>query len=749
MARPAEHSELPYAPVPVSVRATNLRLGSWFQSRPLAVKLIASCGVLVGLTYFTWRLLFTGIGVEPQLFWPLFLAELFGFFTFLMLVYEAWETPATPRPPQLDLSTDILITTYNEEIDIVEPTIVGALRVRGRTKIWLCDDGRRPEMLELASRYGIEYQVREDNRHAKAGNVNAVLPKLRNDLVLVLDADHVPSPDLLEAMSGYFAVDKIALVQSAHSFRNHNSVMHEETGRHEQSLFFDVLLPGRNRRGSVFWCGSAALIRRSALVEVGGVATKTSTEDFETSLLLQMRGYKTQYHNEHLIQGLAPDNLAAYVVQRARWAQGTLSAFRPGYALPLNRKLSIKQRISYVGAFLYYVTPLQRVVYSTFLVLVGIFGLVPVSQASPEYLALWASYVILTFTAVAALERGSTQPFEGIRNTFLSMEAFLRALPTLFTKKTPGFKVTPKNEVDLGGWEALSYIRLPLFVIGLNVVVLGSRALDYALIALTGQGFLPPLPWPAAIAMSLFATLEVGVIVALAIRIYKRKQLRKLWRFPLRLNARLNGVLVSVLDLHQAGAAILTRRELLRDSNSLELEIELTNLDGEQVVARGVFEPRNTRSLSSSQDAVRVGGQITWSDQTSRRAVLECCYVAEPYRARNRFWQRRSPRVAVLLDATLSGHKAEAFDLSFGGIGLRLTGEVSVATAATYPIQLQYKDSQISGRLTVRDARAIGDGVTRVGGEVEWDSTAWLNEILPVALTPRSKQSGSHLLAVR
>ena len=105
--------------------------------------------------------------------------------------------------------------------------------------------------------------------------------------------------------------------------------MHEEEGRNEQSLFFDVLLPGRNRLKSVFWCGSAALLRRSALMEIGGLATVTVTEDYETSLHLRLKGYLGIYHNEHLIQGLAPDNLTSYVIQRFRWAQGNLQLFRP------------------------------------------------------------------------------------------------------------------------------------------------------------------------------------------------------------------------------------------------------------------------------------------------------------------------------------------------------------------------------------------------------------------------------------
>ena len=744
-----EDAESPYAPVPVSVRPTRLRLGSWFQSRPNAVRWTASIATIAGFTYLGWRLFFTSVGIEPILFWPLFLAELFGFSTFLMLVYEAWDTPSTPRPAPLALKTDVVIATYNEEIDIVEPTIVGALRIKGNTDIWLCDDGRRKEMKALAKRYKIRYHVRKDNSHAKAGNINAVLPKLTGDLVLILDADHVPAPDVLEALSGYFAKPEVALVQSAHSFRNHNSVMHEETGRHEQSLFFDVLLPGRNRHESVFWCGSAALIRISALREIGGVATKTSTEDFETSLLLQMNGYKIRYHNEHLIQGLAPDNLAAYVTQRARWAQGTLSAFRPGYALPLSRKLKVRQKISYVGAFIYYVTPLQRMVYTAYVAMVGLFGIVPVAQADLRYVVVWASYVLLTFLAVVALERGSTQPFEGVRNTFLSLEAFLRALPILFTKKIPGFKVTPKNEVDLGGWQAMSYIRLPLLIISLNLMVLLLRWSDYGLIAITGKGILPELPFYASLAMTFFALVEIGVIGLLAKRLFDRKQLRRLWRFPVRVNALLQGEPVTIVDLHQRGLAVYAPETMLSGTEALDITLFLNDTNGNSVTATGKFLPKNARPLAPNRTVMRIGGEVTWSTPQCQTNVIEHCYVSEPYRAKNRFIARRSPRIAVQLKAEVQSNPATAIDLSLGGVAFHVSSREIYEVGSTLAVGIWVDDLQINGIFTVRDAREVRPDLQRVGGEVEWESSAWLGKFLSFEHRPARKQPALHVLVRR
>ncbi len=143
----------------------------------------------------------------------------------------------------------------------------------------------------------------------------------------MLDADHVPMPDALDAMVGYFDDERMALVQSPHDFFNHDSVQHYVVGRHEQSLFYRVVCPGKDRHGAAYWCGSAALIRREALLEIGGVATETIAEDFHTTIRMQRHGWKSRYHDEVLVQGLAPHDLDGYLLQRDRWARGNLAVF--------------------------------------------------------------------------------------------------------------------------------------------------------------------------------------------------------------------------------------------------------------------------------------------------------------------------------------------------------------------------------------------------------------------------------------
>ena len=76
------------------------------------------------------------------------------------------------------------------------------LRVTGVRHVWVLDDGRRPEIKALCADLGARYLVREDNRHAKAGNINAALPQMDADLLLFLDADHVPQRSAIQQMSG-------------------------------------------------------------------------------------------------------------------------------------------------------------------------------------------------------------------------------------------------------------------------------------------------------------------------------------------------------------------------------------------------------------------------------------------------------------------------------------------------------------------------------------------------------------------
>ena len=156
-------SKEPYAPIPASLSPSRVSIGSWFQKREGVAQIFAVLGLLCGGRYLIWRLIVTSHNVPFWAFAPLYVAEIYGYISFLIFVLDSWHLPASPRLPVYDRTCDVIIPTYNEDIDILEPTIIGALQIRGQITVWLLDDGNRAEMKTLADRYGIKYLTRTGN----------------------------------------------------------------------------------------------------------------------------------------------------------------------------------------------------------------------------------------------------------------------------------------------------------------------------------------------------------------------------------------------------------------------------------------------------------------------------------------------------------------------------------------------------------------------------------------------------------
>jgi len=296
------------------------RYGRFFERHQRLTRAFALAALAWGVVYLTWRVGWTGAGASPVTFTMLLVTELYGIWALGTLTWFSWRRKPVTRPPiRSTPSVDVYVCTYDEPEEVVLATLAGCRALRYPHATYLLDDGRRENMRELAELTGAVYMTRPDNSHAKAGNINAALPRTEGDLVLMLDADHVPMPDALDALVGYFEDPAVGLVQSPHDFSNQDSVQHYAVGRHEQSLFYHVICPGKDRHGAAFWCGSAAVIRREALLQIGGVATETIAEDFHTTIRMQRHGWVSRYHDEVLVQGLAPHDLDGYLLQRGRW----------------------------------------------------------------------------------------------------------------------------------------------------------------------------------------------------------------------------------------------------------------------------------------------------------------------------------------------------------------------------------------------------------------------------------------------
>jgi cellulose synthase (UDP-forming) len=315
--------------------------------------------------------------LDAFLILSLLAAEVYAFMV-LFLGYFQTIWPLRRAPVALPENTeewphvDVLIPTYNEPLDVVRYTALGALNMDwpvDKLHVYILDDGRRKEFEEFAFEAGIGYKTRPDNLHAKAGNINAALKSIDSPFVAVFDCDHVPTRSFLQMTVGWMMRDpKLAMLQTPHHFYSPDP-FERNLGQfrvipNEGELFYGIVQDGNDFWNATFFCGSCAVLRREALDEIGGIAVETVTEDAHTSLRMQINGWGTAYINIPQAAGLATERLSAHVHQRIRWARGMIQILRienplfaPGLKLP--------QRLCYFNAMCHFLYAVPRLIFLT------------------------------------------------------------------------------------------------------------------------------------------------------------------------------------------------------------------------------------------------------------------------------------------------------------------------------------------------------------------------------------------------
>ncbi len=312
-----EHRKPP-APVPYSL------------SRELLYQYLATCSLTLGLWYLYWR--WTS-ALNYDALWfalPLVFAESCAFIGSLLFTYNLWKTKDEPEkaPPykmgeclagsddDRPICVDMFFPSYDEDPELVRLSIQDALKVTYphdiEIKIFILDDGKRPEMKAMADELGIEYITRDSNIGFKAGNLRNALEQTYGDFIVICDADTRPFPTILENTLGYFRDPNVAWVQTPQWFfdlpqgerlpvwlKRKIGIMGKWIGItaeklygpvtigedpfvNDPQMFYDVIQRRRNWANASFCCGAGSIHRREAVMEAA------------------LRSYSEQISKEHL-----------------------------------------------------------------------------------------------------------------------------------------------------------------------------------------------------------------------------------------------------------------------------------------------------------------------------------------------------------------------------------------------------------------------------------------------------------------
>ena len=497
---------------------------------------------------------------------------------------------------------DVLIPTYNEPLSLVRYTAFAANNIDyppEKLHVYILDDGTRESFREFAEAAGIGYITREHHNHAKAGNINHALTQMNSELVTIFDCDHVPTRSFLQVTVGWFlAQQNLAMLQTPHHFYSpdpfERNLLQYKTIPNEGELFYGMIQDGNDLWNATFFCGSCAVIRRSALDEVGGIAVETVTEDAHTSLRMQKSGWNTAYINLPQAAGLATETLAAHVGQRVRWARGMIQILRTDNPL-LASGMKLTQRLCYFNAMLHFMYAVPRLIFLCAPLLYMLAGRTIIPGYWVAILAYALPHLVLSSLTNSRVQGRHRHSFwNEIYETVLAPYILLPTLLALINPKLGTFNVTDKGST-LSETRYDRHIAAPTtFLLALNF--LGICVAPYRLLV-TDQDH--PGTVLSNLAWILFNMVILGVAAAVANEQQQRRRAVHIAvQIPIHLH-RADGELVigTTNNMSVGGASLnLGRRTKFAIGEPLALSFPLQTEDA-QISARIVHVDKKTLRL--------------------------------------------------------------------------------------------------------------------------------------------------------
>ena len=621
----------PWDQAQVSLAMIGLALLASFSRfmRPLIIFL--SC--FASMRYFYWRVSST-INLDTRgdavVSLVLLVAEIYGLVILFLGYFQTIEVDQRVPPAPRRLPTvDVFIPTYNESIDILRRTLIGAKTIDYSDKtVYVLDDSHRPEVQALAESLGVNYLSRPDNKHAKAGNLNYALSHTTGQLIAIFDADHVPVRGFLNKTVGFFEDPWVALVQTAQHFFNPDPFERNLglIGKipPEQRFFYQVIQPGNDFWNSAFFCGSCAVLRRSALESIGGFKTQTVTEDAHTSMELHSRGYVSVYVPTALAAGLATETYRAHVQQRIRWARGMAQILRTDCPL-FKRGLAIEQRLNYFNAMLHFFFGLPRLVMILAPLSFLLFGIHPIRADVPAVIAYILPHIGLSMIANSAISRTCRNSFcAGVYEVSIALYTAAVTLLALINPRMGKFNVTDKGtNLDVAcfdyrtSWPTLALLGLS--TIGL-MIAFPLRLFVY------GRHGSDPADLDAILINSVWAFVNFVILVAAACVAYEQPQHRKAPRvrrnYPCTLIFPEGTIGCRSEDLSESGMRVTTDRAFEVSTN---VRISILSDFGVQAAAGAVVVW--SRTLKSGE--VRLGLSFVDIDPETHQHLVQLMFSGD------------------------------------------------------------------------------------------------------------------------
>jgi len=352
------------------------------------------------------------------------------------------ETPLLKKHPVVS----VIVSIFNEPIRVVKNTLVALSQLtypKENLEIFIADDSTRDYFVNWCQKncekLGINYVHRTDRTNHRVGALNNVIYNhSKGEYIVMFDADNLPKEDAIQKLLYEFDNtdnEKLAFVQGIFDITNNNTIAARLSYLVEYA-YFTTVIARLNEKGLCVLSGHSCCIKKSALLEIGGIQGKTFQDDYETSTVFFANGFEGKRANFHCSSVVAPTTIRAFLNMYFKWLLGGLSVLRTNFLTILkSKKMQFRQKINLFIGFSSMFMNLFVVLWAIGLLLLVLFN-IPLVRGNLSFLIFSFSSFTL-FMAVFIVN--------GLLNSFGVYVMYLRRgimLPRLFTRFFPAHPTT-------------------------------------------------------------------------------------------------------------------------------------------------------------------------------------------------------------------------------------------------------------------------------------------------------------------
>ncbi|MET7478221.1 glycosyltransferase family 2 protein [Streptomyces sp. NPDC005648] len=369
------------------------------------------------------------------------------------------------------------ITTYvpgKEPLEMVTKTLEAAVRLRhrGLLHVWLLDEGDDDQVKAVCERLGVHHFSRKGvegwnqkkgpfRAKTKHGNYNSWLAAHGDDYdyFASVDTDHVPLPNYLERMLGFFRDPDVGFVIGPQVYGNYDNPI-TKAAESQQFLFHALIQRAGNFYGAPMFVGTSNAVRIKALKQIGGLYDSI-TEDMATGFEIHRhknpatgRKWRSVYTPDVLAVGEGPGAWTDFFTQQLRWSRGTYETILKQYwkgwfSLPPGKLFNYTMMIIF-----YPMSALNWILAALSCALFLGLGASGVNIDPTVWLMLYGNASALQIGLYIWNRRHNVSPHEpegsggvaGMVMSALSAPIYARSLMDAVLRRKSKFVVTPKGE---------------------------------------------------------------------------------------------------------------------------------------------------------------------------------------------------------------------------------------------------------------------------------------------------------------